>query len=420
MAASRYFDPGFFQQEVDHVWPHVWEWACREEDIPEVGDYVVFDLAGYSHIVVRSGPDTIKALANACLHRGRQLAEEDGSLTSFRCPYHGLEWHCDGTLKVNPFKWDMPQWQECDTSLPEARVETWGGFVFINMDHDAPPLVEVLAPIPDHFTRYDLENRYKAVHVVKKIKANWKATSEAFMESHHVIGTHPQALNTTGDLNSQYDNWSDYVGRQFTATGVQSPSATDKLSEQEIFDQAVDRRPEAAQDPSSTTLPEGMSARAHVAQRTRAALTDMYGHDYADAGDAELVDALLYNLFPNMSFWAGMRQNIVYRFRPNGTDPESALMDIVILRPVPKGQPRPEPAEIRVLDFDEPVTDASNLIGEPLALVFEQDVVNLPWVQKGLRALRSGEVAFTNYMETRLRRHHQMLDKFIAEGEARL
>ena len=64
------------------------------------------------------------------------------------------------------------------------------------------------------------------------------------------------------------------------------------------------------------------------------------------------------------------------------------------------------------------MTDASDLIGEALALVFEQDVVNLPWVQKGLRALRSGDVAFTNYMEIRLRRHHQMLDEFIAEGEA--
>ena len=237
------------------------------------------------------------------------------------------------------------------------------------------------------------------------------------MESHHVVGTHPQALNTTADLNSQYDNWSDYVGRQFTATGVQSPSATDKLSEQEIFDQAVNNRPEAGRDPA-TLIPDGMSARNLLAQQTRATLSEMYESDFADAGDAELIDALLYNVFPNMSFWAGMRQNIVYRFRPDGMDPEAALMDIVILRPVPKDGPRPEPAEIRVLDYDEPVTDAGDQIGDALALVFEQDVVNLPWVQKGLRALRSGEVAFTDYMEVRLRRHHQMLDEYIARGEA--
>lgn len=418
VAASRYFDPAFFQSEVDHVWPHVWQWACREEDIPNVGDHVVFDLAGHSHIVVRSGAEEIKALGNSCLHRGRQLAEADGSRLTFRCPYHGMEWNCDGTLKHNPFDWDMPQWKECGADLPEAKVALWGGFVFINMDHDAPPLEEMLAPIPEHLARYDFADRYKAVHVVKKIRANWKATCEAFMESHHVVGTHPQAVNSTGDLNSQYDNWSDYVGRQFTATGVQSPNATKKLSEQEIFDFAVNNRPNAARDPNMT-VPEGMSARAFVAQKTRAALKDMYGHDYAEAGDAEMVDALLYNVFPNMSFWAGMTQNIVYRFRPNGMDPDSALMDIVMLKPVPKDGPRPEPAAIRYLDFDEPVTSASEEMGEGLALVFEQDVHNLPWVQKGLRASVTKTVAFSNYMEIRLRRHHQMLDKFIAEGEAR-
>ena len=413
--AARYFDPEFFQKECDYVFNRVWQWACREEDIPEVGDHMVFDLAGYSWIIVRSAPDEIKALANACLHRGRQLVEADGTRMSFRCPYHGLEWHCDGSLKHNPFDWDMPQWEECDTNLPEAKVALWGGFVFINMDHYAPPLEDVLAPIPEHFERYDLAGKYKAVHVIKKIRANWKATSEAFMESHHVVGTHPQALAQTGDINSQYDNWTDYVGRQFTAYGVQSPNVEGTLTQQQIFDGAIVTTPTAARDPD-TTVPEGMSARAFVAERTRAAMNEEFGHDYSKAGDAEMIDALLYNVFPNMAFWAGTAQNIVYRFRPNGLDPESSLMDIVALRPFPKDGPRPDPVPILHLDFDEPLTGATE-IGEGLALVFDQDVENLPWVQKGLRALRGGNVSFTSYMEKRLRRHHQMLDTYIDDGE---
>ena len=75
--------------------------------------------------------------------------------------------------------------------------------------------------------------------------------------------------------------------------------------------------------------------------------------------------------------------------------------------------------EIRYLDFDEPVALASEELGEGLAEVFDQDVDNLPWVQKGLRALPHGNVAFTSYMEARLRLHHQVADKFIAEGEMR-
>ena len=111
-----------------------------------------------------------------------------------------------------------------------------------------------------------------------------------------------------------------------------------------------------------------------------------------------------------------MTQNIVYRFRPNGLDPDSALMDIMILRPYPKGEPKPAPAPTRYLDFDDPVADVTE-IGETLGEIYDQDAANLPWVQKGLRASRA-EVSFTHYMEARLRRHHQMLDKFIREGRA--
>ncbi|MEH6637178.1 MAG: aromatic ring-hydroxylating dioxygenase subunit alpha [Halioglobus sp.] len=416
---SRYYDPQFFQKEVDYVWPRIWQWACREEEIPEIGDHVVFDIAGYSFIIVRSSEAEIKAFYNSCLHRGRQLAECDGvGAKVFRCPFHGMAWNVDGSLKVNPFAWDAPQLENCDNSLPEARVSTWGGFVFINMDHEAPSLEEVLGPIPEHFARYALEDRYKAVHVSKKIRANWKATTEAFMETHHVVGTHPQGLPMTADSNTQYDHPSEYVGRQICAHGVQSPHISESLTPQEIFDAFFGSGQHDVDDDSRLLVPEGMSARAYAAQVMREQLSATTGVDYSDAGDAEFTDSLMYNLAPSMSFWGGFYQNTIYRFRPNGLDPESSIMDIVILRPVPKGGPRPKPVPVMHLDFDEPVTLAGETMGEGLAVVFEQDAINLPWVQKGLRASRTGKVEFTNYQEMRLRLHHRLIDRLIAEGEA--
>ena len=131
IAASRYFDPTFLQQELDHVFSRVWQWTCREEDIPEPGDHVVFDVGSYSWIVVRTETGDIKALTNTCPHRGRQIVEQDGNQTRFRCPYHGLQWELDGSLKHNPFGWDTPQWEACGANLPEARVAIWGRFVFM-------------------------------------------------------------------------------------------------------------------------------------------------------------------------------------------------------------------------------------------------------------------------------------------------
>jgi len=416
VAASRYFDPDFFRKEVNHVWPRVWHWACREEEIPEVGDHVIYEFVGKSFIIVRSGPDEIKALYNACLHRGRKLAPADGSVECFRCPYHGMTWNVDGTLAENPFDWDMPQWADKPLNLPEARVALWGGFVFINMDNDAPPLEEVLGPIPEQFARYDFANRYKAAHVSKKMRANWKATTEAFMEAHHIVGTHPQSLPMSGDLNSQYDHPNDYVTRQFTAHAVQSPRIEGTLSEQEIFNAYTGYRAGEGQE---VKVPEGMTARAFAAQILRDALAAETGHDYSHAGDAEMTDSIAYNVFPHMAFWASMFSNLVYRFRPDGFDPEGTIMDILVLKPVPKDGPRPAPAKIRHLDYDDPMSMADDDVGPFLANVFEQDVSNLPFVQAGLHALENDTVEFSSYMEGCLRRIHEKIDELIAEGEAK-
>lgn len=128
------------------LWKRVWQMACREEDIPNAGDNIVYDIAGMSFIVVRTAPGSFKAFYNACLHRGRMLREA-GSLRAaeFRCPFHGFAWNIDGTLKHVPCEWDFPRLRREEWCLPEAKVGTWGGFVFINPDSNAEPLAAGIA-----------------------------------------------------------------------------------------------------------------------------------------------------------------------------------------------------------------------------------------------------------------------------------
>ncbi|MDO8433127.1 MAG: Rieske 2Fe-2S domain-containing protein [Candidatus Binatus sp.] len=100
---ERYTSRAFFDLEVEKVWKRVWQMACREEDIPNVGDNIVYDIAGMSFVVLRTRPDTIKAYVNACLHRGRLLREQGGcGLAEIRCPFHGFAWNLDGSLKHIP------------------------------------------------------------------------------------------------------------------------------------------------------------------------------------------------------------------------------------------------------------------------------------------------------------------------------
>ena len=105
---SRYTSRGWHELERKHLWRKVWQAACREENIPEVGSYVVYDIAGDSYLVVRTR-DGIKAYVNACLHRGRALKDYDGRCSEFRCSFHGFTWRLDGSLRYTPAPSEFPE-----------------------------------------------------------------------------------------------------------------------------------------------------------------------------------------------------------------------------------------------------------------------------------------------------------------------
>ncbi len=426
---SDYFDPAHFAQEVRHVWMKVWQWACREEDIPNPGDVFVYEIVGKSVLAVRQTDGSIKAFYNSCLHRGRRLVDGAGNKVDLRCKYHGMAWTCAGSFKYNPIDWDFPQFNLMSMSLPELRVGTWGGFVFVNFDPAAEPLMDVLAPMAEHFERFDLAGRVKVAHVSKVVRCNWKVIAEAFMESHHTVATHPQLVAFLGDVNSQYDMLSEHVSRQFTATAVLSPTLDGRgLGELDVL-KAMGATAVAPPEDAGTgaanardvpqapmELSEGQTARIYAAEMARAALSADDGWDYADASDAEMVDALLYNVFPHQSFWAGFPPNLVYRWRPNGLDPESSIMDVIVLKRVAKGAERGLPVAEQKLGIDEPWSDAPSL--GALVPVFEQDMSNLPQVQEGLHASGSGVVHFGLYSEMRIRQLHVKIAEMITAGEA--
>ena len=89
---------------------------------------------------MRTEADEIKAYHNVCLHRGRRLKESPGRDTELRCAFHGFAWELNGCLKQVPCQWDFPRLEPDEWSLPEVKVGTWGGFVFINIDPDCDTL----------------------------------------------------------------------------------------------------------------------------------------------------------------------------------------------------------------------------------------------------------------------------------------
>ena len=410
---ERYYSPEFHGLEVERMWQKVWQLACREEDIPEPGDFVVYDLADMSLIVVRTAAGDIKAFHNSCLHRGTRLCDDAGRVNQLRCPFHGFTWSLEGGLTDVPGRWDFPHIDDAEFALPQARTGTWAGFVFVNPDPDAAPLADYLGDLDKHLEPFRLADRFKAVHVAKVIDCNWKVGMEAFLESYHVIATHPQLLEYLGDANTQYDIYPRSDGqpgfnRMITPQATTSPHL-EPLEPQDVLDAMF--RDFLPQGVGEFEVPEGQSARPVVAAAMRDELARTTGADLSGTSDSEIVDAIQYFVFPNMVPWAGVGAPLTYRFRPYGNDPNRCIFDIMLLVPLPSGVPKPKAPPIHWLAPDEDYSAAPELGG--LSAVFNQDLSNLPRVQRGLRSMTKPGVTLANYQEIRIRQFHQDLDRYL-------
>ena len=409
---DRYFDKTFHDREVEKVWRKTWQWACRLEDIPNIGDHVVYDIVHDSVIVVRTGPGStdIRAYVNACLHRGTQLRTEGGCVKQFKCPFHGFTWGLDGCLKDVPEAWDFDHIDWESFSLPELKVDTWGGFVFINFDEQCESLIDYLEILPEHFATFALEDRYKAIHVAKIMPCNWKLCAEAFVEAYHVSSAHPQTVAYYGDSNTQYDTWRGvrHINRMISAQGVPSPSVnhiTETMT-REMMER--DTPFFKSQDESI----DGDTPRQYFANVAREKIAKTAGRDFSTLSDSEAIDLIQYTVFPNFVPYGGMGLSAGYRFRPHGDNPEKSIMEIFFLFPKAADGSHPKAAPIVWLSEDEPWSTVEAM--GSAAMVVDQDTDNLKRIQKGLRATKKTGVTLANYQESRIRHFHQTLDQYLA------
>lgn len=72
------------------------------------------------------------------------------------------------------------------------------------------------------------------------------------------------------------------------------------------------------------------------------------------------------------------------------------------------GAPKPKGAPIHWLGADQDYTAAPEL--GALVAVYNQDLSNLPRVQRGLKAMTKPGVTLANYQEIRIRQFHRDLD----------
>ena len=223
---GRYTDPAFFELEMKELFPRTWLMAGRQEELPEVGSYWLFDsLRDTPVVLVRDAAMRIRAFRNESPNSAPLVPwHDDGALKTevefdapgklfrqqhfprrtlpegvLRCQRRGWAYDTTGNLVSVPFGEDFDAIPYEQRHLTEYRCEVWGGWVFVNQDPDAMPLIEWLGPIARQMAQFDGENLRLFEKDSLIISCNWKVTVEAFQEVYHFKHIHQKQGVTSLD-----------------------------------------------------------------------------------------------------------------------------------------------------------------------------------------------------------------------------
>ncbi len=414
---ARYTDTEFAALEFDRLWSRVWQVACREEEIAEVGAFCEYLIGDQSVLVVRSEPETIRAFHNSCLHRGTRLGEGTGAFEDgcIRCRYHAWQYDLDGRLLVVVDRDEFDPIPS-DLCLAPVRVERWGGFVWVCFDPDAVPLLEYLDPLPTLLAPYHLDQLRLRTYLSTVLPANWKVAVDAFNEGYHVQGTHPQLLPWTDDVNLDYEPLGIHAhyGRLPTARRELRPSPRLGLKEGEYDEGEILEnfirglgglfyKDERALVEEIRALPSDGATMLSRYQKGRRALLEARGVDVEPFSDDQLTSADDVFFFPNMVGPIYPGTAILFRVRPNGVDPDSCIKDTWFLEWPDPDKP-PKRVERRFFpDWRE----------RDWGEITNQDYSNMEHVQMGMKSRGGGNFRLNRRQEVNLLHMHKVIDGYL-------
>ncbi len=422
---QRYYSQEFYDLECEHLWPRVWQMACRLEEIPKRGDYVVYEILGHSVIVTRVDDQTVKAYHNHCRHRGVKLVSDRGRRPKgFTCPFHGWQWGLNGdcTYVLSPELFSDENLDKLDLRLKECRLEMWGGCAFINLDDNAPPLRQSIEPFATAMDAWRVETLKVEWWYAAHLPCNWKLAMEAFMEGYHVMQTHPQLLSSSfkGPEDTMYgpiqgvpmSRWATmsktpptsfdtkaFVNEAIEKMKVLNVGMAGMTHEKDVRVAEAIREIELPPDPREAVPGWFRELNDAVVEAHKKAGMDVADlNDVAAKGYANSVNFCYphYFLLPTYGSAAS------YRIRPLG--PEECLFELWSLTRFPDGEERP------ALKTPEPWPH-NDPRWPPIPT---QDFTNLPLQQTGLHTKGFEFMRLSAEVEGLISRNHQTIDGYLA------
>jgi phenylpropionate dioxygenase-like ring-hydroxylating dioxygenase large terminal subunit len=433
IGVEAYISEDYARAERDRLWRKVWLQAGRIEDIPEVGNFITYEILDDSILIVRTAADRIRAFHNVCSHRGRRLVDTPagqrnacGKRKQFICGFHAWRYDLDGrcTHVLEKEDWKAALTEE-RTRLGEVKVDTWGGWLWINLDPYCEPLRDYLEPAAsmlDPFQLQDMRCRWRRWLV---FDCNWKVAMEAFSETYHVEGTHPEFMKF-----GEFRGWARVQGRH-SNIGYDAPKNLEENKAKLRLGAGADPRASTAEMQvftweeanTNTTqtlvdaavllvdeLPEGTPP-----DKVLRHWLDSARRDDAARGvvwptvDPEHVgrSGTAWQIFPNFQIGHAVNNALCYSARPSGADPNKCIFEAAVYQLYPKGE--------------EPKTEWEHTPPDDPAWrsVLPQDFSNMAAVQRGLRSGGFRGTLPNPYRERSVANLHRNLADYMGAGAPR-
>jgi phenylpropionate dioxygenase-like ring-hydroxylating dioxygenase large terminal subunit len=184
-----YTDPEILRREQERIFRRAWQYAGPAQHVAEPNTFLTCQAGDLPVVVVRAGGGDLRAFVNVCRHRGSIVMEGHGRRATLQCSYHAWTYGLDGTLKAAPRADREPEFDSSGLALLPVSVATWGPFVFVHPDAEAPPLADTLGRLPELVPELDsLRFHHRSEY---EVAANWKIACENFLECYHCPVAHP-------------------------------------------------------------------------------------------------------------------------------------------------------------------------------------------------------------------------------------
>jgi phenylpropionate dioxygenase-like ring-hydroxylating dioxygenase large terminal subunit len=428
ITTDRYTSREYQERERELVWMKVWQIVGRADELPEAGDWKVYRVFDQSYVIARGNDGKLRGFVNACRHRGNVLCQgkKGHSPGRFTCPYHLWSYGLDGRL-VGVARPDLVgPIDKSEHGLLEVPVDSFAGFIFLNPDPRAAPLVDFLgSDVIECLAPYKLDEMVPVgMDVRESLDCNWKVVIDAFSEGYHIIGVHPELLSVI-DLEAGNGRHGFYGDHGMAVAPFEVKNVKHCTLEQQVqgirtlpatfptvaevlprFEQLIDS---CSDEGGKLHFPAGVSVRSLLQRATRDTLTAK-GMDVSGLTDDQMSDSQGWFLFPNyfMTIRAGEATVIMVFPHPDG-DPNRCIWHVTAYMWLPqalRAQHRTELVEVREQGSYR------------YFLALQQDYDQMQRQQQGLRN-RGLKYMSLAREEASIARFHSVLDRYLGGNNAK-